>query len=121
MPISEKNLQIAVCSQDTSTVTGHAGKCRKFFLFQIQDGKVMDKSLVEISEDETFHAGGHRLPVKLSGIKVLISGGMGQRLFHRLEEMAVEGYITQEKEPQQAVAKYLNGSLDNQGPHTHKH
>ena len=68
-------MTIAVSSQNRKTVTAHAGKCRRFWLYRVVDTEVRDKRLIELAASETFHehhdAGVH----PLNGINVLIAGG----------------------------------------------
>ena len=104
-------MKIAVTSQDRKTVTGHAGKCRKFWIYETDDKKIVKKTLLELALEQSFHeshgAGAH----PLDGVDVLISGGAGQGLIRRLKDMGIQGLVTQETEPDSAVTGFLNGTL----------
>ena len=49
-------MQIAVTSQNRKTVTEHAGKCRKFWIYDIKAGRVVSRQLVELGIEHSFHA-----------------------------------------------------------------
>ena len=110
-------MQIAVTSQNRQTITEHAGKCRKFWLYQVEQGKVVDKQLIELPIEQTFHGNHHALPAPLNGINVLISGGMGRGLYHRLMQSGILPLVTVEEAPDQAIAAFLGNSLDRFSAH----
>lgn len=66
-------MKIAVTSQDRKTITGHAGKCRKFWIYEIDDKTILKKSLLELTLDQSLHASQGAGPHPLDGINVLIS------------------------------------------------
>ena len=37
-------MKIAVTSQNRKTVTGHAGKCRKFWIYEVEGSAVISKN-----------------------------------------------------------------------------
>ena len=41
-------MKIAVTSQNRRTITEHAGKCRKFWVYDIEQGQVTGKTLLEL-------------------------------------------------------------------------
>ena len=114
-------MQIAVTSQNRQTITEHAGKCRKFWLYQVEQGKVVDKQLIELPIEQTFHGNHHALPAPLTGINVLISGGMGLGMQNRLKQMGIAAAITSETDLEKAVAGWLDGTLPAGAPHDHDH
>jgi predicted Fe-Mo cluster-binding NifX family protein len=109
-------MKLAVTSQDHSTVTGHAGRCRAFWVFEVDAKEVRERTLVEVAEAETFHASHHALPKGLTGITALISQGMGAGLFARLGKMGITPFITTETDPDTAVKSYLAGTLQSAQP-----
>lgn len=114
-----KSMIIAICSGNRKTITGHAGRNRSFLLFTIRDKEIADSRRVELDPEETFHEAGHRMPAPLTGISVLIAGGMGEGLFNRLKENGVDPVITEETDPETAVRNYLDGSIDRKTPESH--
>ncbi|MEW6764458.1 MAG: NifB/NifX family molybdenum-iron cluster-binding protein [Pseudomonadota bacterium] len=114
------NQLIAVTSQNRKTVTGHAGRCRKFWLYPVEDGVVGQRRLVELSMDESFHATGAGLPPGLDGITALISQGMGQGMVMRLQRLGVQVWATPETDPDAAVQAFLRGEASS-SPVDHGH
>lgn len=117
--------KIAVTSADRDHVTGHAGKCRRFYLVDVEDDAVRNFAFVELEEHQTLHAllheGGAEGPHPLDGIEVLISGGMGQGLARRLEGRSIQPVITPETDVEQAVRSFLSGSLPVAAPREKSH
>ncbi|MEW6415738.1 MAG: NifB/NifX family molybdenum-iron cluster-binding protein [Pseudomonadota bacterium] len=104
-------MKIAVASQNRKNVTGHAGKCRKFWIYDIEANAVKDKQHLELPREQSFHEFRGAEPHPLAGVQVLITGGMGEGLARRLAGMGIEGLVTSETDPDQAVAAWLAGTL----------
>lgn len=104
-------MKIAVASQNRKQVTGHTGRCRRFWIYEAEAGKVLSKVLLELPIDQSFHAISPQAAHPLDGVQVLITGGMGEGLVARLARMGIEGLITPESDPDRAVALFLAGNL----------
>jgi predicted Fe-Mo cluster-binding NifX family protein len=119
-------MKIAVASQNRREITGHAGRCRKFWIYDISAQQATDKKLLELPKEHAFHESSPQAPHPLDDVTVLISGGMGQGMLRRLAGKGIIGIVTEEKEPDAAVAAYLNGRLQTRGAeagchHDHHH
>lgn len=119
-------MKIIVCSQNRKEVTGHAGKCRKFWLYDIENDQVKSKELIELAIEHSLHAIGHNPehaafehPAYSSDI--FISGGMGFGLVRRLQSYNTQAIVTPEKNPDKAVEDFLNGTLLTGSPHQGGH
>ncbi|MFN4326796.1 MAG: NifB/NifX family molybdenum-iron cluster-binding protein [Azonexus sp.] len=112
-------MHIAVTSQNRHSITGHAGKCRKFWVYDIEQGRVMGKQLLELPLKATLHTQHDALPEALAGINVLISGGMGAGLYQRLMQQGILPVITVEEDPDQAITAFLANALERFPPHSH--
>ncbi|MFZ5483712.1 MAG: NifB/NifX family molybdenum-iron cluster-binding protein [Pseudomonadota bacterium] len=114
-------MKIAIASQNRKTVTGHAGKCRRFWIYEVVDGQPAGRSMLELSIEQTFHeshgAGAH----PLAGVDTLICGGMGSGLQRRLAGMGIRGLVTSETDPDTAVRALLDGALPLLAPEDHDH
>lgn len=117
-------MQIAVTSQNRKTITEHAGKCRKFWIYDIEGSTIREKHLVELPIEQSFHAS-HSLAEPLSGVTVLITASMGAGLHQRLVSYGVQPVITMEQNPDAAVAAFLGNKLEqvviDQAHHCHDH
>lgn len=115
-------MKIAITSQNRKTVTGHAGKCRRFWIYEVEAGRVTGRELLELGLQESFHESRGQGPHPLDGVRALISGGMGEGLRLRLGQKGIDARTTSETDPDRAVAAYLAGNLPAGNPeHGHDH
>lgn len=114
-------MKIAVTSQNRKNVTEHAGRCRKFWIFDVDDNAIINRQLLELPKEQSFHDSSPHDPHPLDEMDVLISGGMGQGLVARLERKGIKGLVTDESDPETAVARYLDGTLGTGRPCSHHH
>ena len=114
-------MKIAVASQNRKEITDHTGRCRKFWIYEIENGTTVTKELLELAKEQSFHDSSPHEPSPLDDVQVLIAGGMGDGLVRRLENRAIEALITTETDPDKAVADYLNGTLLTKAAETHAH
>lgn len=104
-------MRIVVSSQNRKQVTGHAGMCRNFLVYEVEGGEVRSSRLVELSQDQTFHELSGQQAHPLDGAQVLITGGMGAGLRAKLGAQGIVPVVTEETDPAQAVSAYLAGRL----------
>jgi predicted Fe-Mo cluster-binding NifX family protein len=104
-------MKIAVTSQNSRSVTEHAGVCRKFWIYDTNGDQVTGRQLLELSKDQSFHAADPHASHPLDGVAVLITGGMGAGLARRLAQRGIEGIVTNESDPDTAAAAYVKGTL----------
>ena len=114
-------MKIAVTSQNRRTITEHAGKCRKFWIYEVEDGQIASKALLELPIEQSFHESSPRESHPLDAVQVLIAGSMGSGLSHRLAAKGIAALITSETDPDRAVITYLDGSLAIRSPKPHAH
>lgn len=116
-------MKIAVASQNKRDITEHTGRCRKFWIYTIENGAVVNKELLELAKEQSFHDSSPHEPSLLDDVQVLIAGGMGTGLVRRLDNSGIRAVITKETNPDKAVEHYLDGTLLMQAvePHGHGH
>lgn len=112
-------MKIAVTSQNRRAVTEHAGRCRKFWIFTVQDNAIADKQLLELPREQSFHESSVHDPHPLDDIDVLITAGMGSGMVRRLARKNIKGLVTTESDPETAVSLYLKGELVAQASEPH--
>lgn len=105
-------MKIAVTSQNRRTITEHAGKCRKFWIYETDQNQVVAKTLLELPIEQSFHQSSLQAPHPLDDVQVLIAGGMGSGLNRRLAAKNIKALVTSETDPDQAVLDYLQGNLE---------
>jgi len=102
-------------------ITEHAGHCRKFWIYETNETEILDKQLLELSPEQSFHNSSPHDSHPLDHVQVLIAGGMGAKLLRRLEAKGIEAVITKEKDLDKAIAAYLDGSLVREEAECHEH
>jgi predicted Fe-Mo cluster-binding NifX family protein len=100
-------LRIAVSSQNRKTVSDHAGRCRKFWVYEIRGNKVDNKSLRELTLEQTLHSSrlgdGH----PLDDVHVMITAELSPFLYQRLQQGGIRPFVTDEALPDRAVQMLL--------------
>lgn len=104
-------MKIAVTSQNRKTVTDHAGRCRRFWIYETAGGEVNGRTLLELPMEQSLHEHPEGVPHPLDEVNVLITGGMGRGLRERLQRRGILAVATTETDPDQAVAAWLQGAL----------
>ena len=104
-------MKIAVTSQNKKEVTGHAGRCRRFWLFEVEENEIIGRELLELAKEQSFHDMAPEIAAPLEGLDLLIVGGMGSGLRARLARKGIRVVVTDEKDPERAVRLWLAGEL----------
>lgn len=110
-------MKIAVTSQNRRTVTSHAGRCRRFWIYEVEEGQIRGREMLELPREQSFHESRGRDPHPLDGIDALISQSLGPGLIDRLAGMGARGYLTDESDPDRAVVLLLDGALQEGAGH----
>lgn len=102
-------MKIAITSQNFRTVTAHAGKTRRFLIFDISrpcSPREVDR--LDLRKDQAFHefGGGHH---PIDGVTALITGGAGAGFRARMAQRGIEVVVTGEEDPLQAAHDYIAG------------
>lgn len=101
-------MKIAVTSQNFRTVTGHAGRARRFILFDVgADGTITESGRLDLPIEQTFHEMHGEGAHPIDGVDVLISAEFGQGFAVRMARRGIQAVMTAETEPVAAVRDYL--------------
>ncbi|MFZ2162987.1 MAG: NifB/NifX family molybdenum-iron cluster-binding protein [Sideroxyarcus sp.] len=105
-------MRIAVSSQNYRTVTGHAGKARRFIVFEA-DGQTPPREIerLDLDADMAMHGYGHNAAHPLDRMNVLITGGAGEGFVRNLAARGVLVVATNETIPSLAVEAFLDGRV----------
>jgi predicted Fe-Mo cluster-binding NifX family protein len=98
---------IAVTSQNRRTVTGHAGRCRRFKLFD--PASCAEIGEFELPLDGVLHEADPVPGHPLLQVGTLITGGAGPGLRQRLARLGIGVYLTATESPADAVREFLAG------------
>ena len=110
-------MRIAVAAEGKN-VTEHFGHCVNFMLYDVENNK--------ITKEESVDNPGHKpgfLPNFLAdkGVRVIISGGMGQGAVDIFNERDVEVVTGASGDARTAAERYLKGDLKSTGSVCHEH
>jgi len=102
-------MKIGVTSQNFRTITGHAGKTRRFLIYESEDASDFKEiERLDLPKEMSMHEfRGDRHPV--DDLDVLITGGCGEGFIRRMSARDVRVIATGETDPSKAVADYLAG------------
>jgi predicted Fe-Mo cluster-binding NifX family protein len=103
---------IAVSSQNFRTITGHAGKARRFLVYAVDEkSNVTEKARLDLPMEMAMHdfndPGNH----PLDDMSILITGGAGMGFVQRMAQRGVRVLTTAETDPKTAVLALLAGCL----------
>ena len=115
-------MKIGVTSQNFRTITGYAGKSRRFLIFgQDEAGKPVELERLDLPKEMSLHEyHGEEHPIFV--VDFLITGGSGQGFIQRMAAHGVQVIPTSETDPYQAADLVFSGeSLPPPEPHEHHH
>lgn len=101
-----------VIAKEGNQVSAHFGHCEGFNVYEVEQGKVVNKNFVE--------SPGHRpgfLPVFLKdlGANVIIAGGMGETAQQLFKERDIEVVVGASGSCEDSIESYLKGQLKSTG------
>ncbi len=105
-------MRIAVTSQNFRTVTGHAGRARRFIVFE-GDGSEPPKEVerLDLAANMSMHDYDPEASHPLDGVNVVITGGAGEGFVRRMAARGVRVVGTDESTPHLAVEAFFAGRV----------
>ncbi|MCG6207264.1 nitrogen fixation protein [Rhodopseudomonas sp. HC1] len=111
---------IAVASQNFRTVTGHAGKSRRFMVFDAAHGRApQEVQRLDLPKEQSIHEFDESAPHPLDRFDAVIAGSAGAGFIARMAARGVQAVTTAETDPAAAVQAYVAGTLPPSAPHDH--
>lgn len=120
-------MNIAVTSQNFRSITGHAGKARRFIIYHVKDaqkdGQIEEHSRLDLSKEQCFHEwhGNDDQPHPLDIADVLLTTSCGAGFVKRMARRNIRLLITPETDPKTAVALFLQDKLPTIAPEAQEH
>ena len=100
-------MKIAITSPNAKTISGHAGKCPGFLLYDIQDNGHMDKTHIKLAKEDVFKNLAGPLSANplhpLNSIDVFVTQSLGDGLLSRLQRDNIKVIQTQETDPETII------------------
>ncbi len=114
-------MKIAIASDDEQTIASHFGRTRGFVIVDVDDSQISRQEFR--LNTFTGHAQGleqsdcttdrHRpILTALADCAVVISRGMGRRLYEDLRATGIQAIITDRTDVQDALGAYISGQLE---------
>jgi predicted Fe-Mo cluster-binding NifX family protein len=119
-----KTPRVAVTSQNFRTITGHAGKTRRFIIFEADDeGSPHEVDRLDLPMDMSLHDyHGDDHPLFELGLHAVITQGAGGGFVQRMARHGIQVHTTSASDPLSAVSAYIKGEpLPAAAPHVHDH
>ena len=125
-------MKIAAISDDGVTISQHFGRAPFYVVVTVEEKKIINKETRDKAGHHTFAA--HHADVKpgerhgydagaqvrhanmmttISDCQVVLAGGMGWGAYESLKSQGIETVVTDVKDIEEAVQRYLDGKLEN--------
>lgn len=115
-------MKVAVTSQNFRTITPHAGKTRRFLVFEVGPDQVpREVNRIDLERQMTMHEFRGRGAHPLDQVDMLITGSAGAGFVQKLGARGVQVVVTGESDPQQAIADVISGQVKPPLPHSCDH
>jgi predicted Fe-Mo cluster-binding NifX family protein len=115
-------MRIAVTSQNFKTITGHAGKSRRFLIYDLEPGKnPVEVERLDLPKELSLHEHhGEDHPLYQRQLNAILTGGAGERFFQRMAREGIKVITTSETDVAAALSAIANGDdLPPAAPHEH--
>lgn len=117
-------MRVAVTSQNFRSITGHAGKSRRFLVFEWQEGgEPAEVDRLDLPKEMSLHEyHGDDHPLYSLALDAIITGGAGEHFVQRMGRRGIAVIATGETDIQTAVSAVAAGRpLPPAAPHEHGH
>lgn len=102
-------MKIAVSSQNFRSVTGHAGKSRRFIIYDVGTPCDKPKTIwLDLPNEMAFHEfSGGKHP--LDEMDMIVTASAGPGFISKMAQRGIQVVISEERDPDQAVRDCING------------
>ena len=110
-------MKIAVTSQNFKTVTNHAGKARRFIVYQVEtDQEPQEIDRIDLPKDMSLSAfTGTAHPIDT--VDVVISASFGPGFARRMHAKNIQASLTTQSDPLAAVKEFCQNGPTLPAPH----
>ena len=97
-------MRIGVTSQNYRTITAHAGRARRFVIFEdFPDGQIQETGKLDLPMEMSIHEYPRNAAHPIDGIDVLITASCGDGFARKLGDRGIRVVVTSETDPIAAV------------------
>jgi predicted Fe-Mo cluster-binding NifX family protein len=115
-------MKVAIASDDEKTISHHFGRALGFVVFEIKDGKAINREYRENIGKSPGECGScdHITMIRnVKDCKFVVSYGMGNRIYNDLADNGITPVVTDEKTVEEALNKFLKNELKNRTDKLH--
>ncbi|MFP4247019.1 MAG: NifB/NifX family molybdenum-iron cluster-binding protein [Halochromatium sp.] len=115
-------MRIAVTSQNFKTITGHAGKSRRFLIYELEPGREpVEIERLDLPKDRSLHDDhGPDHPLYQRQLTAILTGGAGGPFVQRMNREGIEVITTSETDIAAALRAIASDeALPPAAPHEH--
>ena len=100
-------MKIAVTSQNFRSVTGHAGRARRFLIYDVQPGaEPRETARLDLPPEQSFHATGGTGIHPIDGVDLIISAGFNAHFATVMTQRGIRTAATGKEDPLEAIRDY---------------
>ena len=101
-------MKIAVTSQNFRTITPHAGRTRRFLVYEAAEGgEPVEVDPLDLPKKLSMHEFHADSPHPLDAVDVIIAGSFGEGFATRMAARGIVAVVTGLTDPVEAVKEYL--------------
>lgn len=105
-------MRIAVATSDFTKVAGHAGRARKWLVYEVAEGgDIGVPERVELAHDDVFHYAEDGKAHLLDGVDAVVAQSAGDGFLKNMEKRGIRPVLTAEADPVKAVKDLLAETL----------
>lgn len=108
-------MKIAVTSPNAKSISGHAGKCPGFLLYEILANGQYEQTHIKLGKEDVFKNLAGPLSTHphhpLNGIDVFVTQSLGDGLLSRLERDNIKVIQTQETDPENFIQNLIQNLI----------
>jgi predicted Fe-Mo cluster-binding NifX family protein len=115
-------MRVAVSSQNFRSITGHAGKSRRFIVYELTPGQApREIDRIDLPKEQSLHEyHGDDHPLFTRGLDAVITGSAGAGFVQRLGRRGIRVLATAETDIERALRAVASGeALPEAAPHEH--
>jgi len=97
-------MKVGVTSQNFRTITGHAGKTRRFIIYEVDRNQpAQEIKRLDLPKEMSLHETGSSEPHPIDELDILITAGCGDGFRRKMADRGIQLLITEETDPEKAV------------------
>ena len=105
-------MNIAITSPNAKTISGHAGKCPGYLIYELDQNKIINKFHIKLTKEQVFKNFTGTLSQTpnhpLHGINIFITQSLGEGLNNRLTQDNIKVLTTSEEDPEVILNAIIN-------------